>query len=587
MSSNNESMDDAKSKIEKIRFDLEQKLAALEAAKIKNKKKFTDSQITENSEAKKNVKNVKEEKEEEKVEKREDVKKENIEVKNVKEEKEKEEENVEKVEKKENVKKENIEVKNEEEEKEKEEENVEKVEKKENVKKENIEVKNEEEEEEEEEENVEKVEKKENVKKENIEVKNVNVNVKEEEEEEKGKVISLISENITDNKKQDLIKEIVKLEDDFDHKDDNLIERKLDIVKNVNIVKTKLKDIETEDNDATFFEINDVIEKVDKKKATNNIVSEVIPTIVKKKKKKKKKEKRDHEVKEKKAQNSKLNYLMYALGGLIFLSIIFLSWNYLNKNSLKKNDKDKTLSEYENRRYKDSIELADANNQLLDFQSQRYIDSIANANQITLESDNSKDKDKEEKSKSKKTVKPSLKKLNKKPVKALQTVTNNNLDNFVNSKNDLTNALVEKEEPKIIDEPEKLEPKKLEPVKKPKIETLTTIEKSPIYPGCEKKGSEVFKKKCLMSKITKFISNKFNTRLTQDLDLDKGRKRINVSFIIDRNGNVNVLKIRGQHKVLEKEALRVVSLLPKMKPGRKNGKSEPILYTLPIVYEVE
>ena len=114
---------------------------------------------------------------------------------------------------------------------------------------------------------------------------------------------------------------------------------------------------------------------------------------------------------------------------------------------------------------------------------------------------------------------------------------------------------------------------------------FAVIENVPIYPGCEK-GNNDAKRKCMSDKIAKFVQKKFNTDLAGDLGLT-GRQRINVIFKIDRNGNVTGVRSRAPHPRLEKEAARVINLLPKMKPGKQRGKAVTVPYSLPIVFQVQ
>jgi len=59
--------------------------------------------------------------------------------------------------------------------------------------------------------------------------------------------------------------------------------------------------------------------------------------------------------------------------------------------------------------------------------------------------------------------------------------------------------------------------------------------------------------------------------------------KVYVSFIVDRKGNVtNVKIVRGVDKNLDAEAFRVVSALPKYKPGRQRGKAVRVMFTIPI-----
>jgi len=111
------------------------------------------------------------------------------------------------------------------------------------------------------------------------------------------------------------------------------------------------------------------------------------------------------------------------------------------------------------------------------------------------------------------------------------------------------------------------------------------IENVPIFPGCEK-GNNAAKRECMSKKITKFVQKKFNTDLAGDLGLT-GRQRISVVFKIDKSGNVVGVRSRAPHPRLEKEAARVINLLPKMKPGKQRGKAVIVPYSLPIIFQVQ
>jgi len=112
------------------------------------------------------------------------------------------------------------------------------------------------------------------------------------------------------------------------------------------------------------------------------------------------------------------------------------------------------------------------------------------------------------------------------------------------------------------------------------------IENVPVFPGCEKEKGNNAKKKCMSTKIAKFVNKKFNVDLAGDLGLS-GRQTIRVLFKIDKNGNVTNVQSRAPHPRLAKEAERVIKLLPKMKPGKQRGKAVTVSYTLPIIFQVE
>jgi len=114
---------------------------------------------------------------------------------------------------------------------------------------------------------------------------------------------------------------------------------------------------------------------------------------------------------------------------------------------------------------------------------------------------------------------------------------------------------------------------------------FSVIENVPVFPGCEK-GSNSVKRKCMSEKIQKFVNRKFNTELAGDLGLS-GRQRISVIFKIDKTGTVTGVRARAPHPGLEKEAARVINLLPKMKPGMQRGKPVNVPYSLPIIFQVQ
>jgi protein TonB len=113
-----------------------------------------------------------------------------------------------------------------------------------------------------------------------------------------------------------------------------------------------------------------------------------------------------------------------------------------------------------------------------------------------------------------------------------------------------------------------------------------SLEKVPIYPGCESAKTNDKRKKCMSEKITQLIQKKFNTDIASKLGL-MGIQKINVQFKIDKTGNITDIKTRAPFSQLEDEALRVVEKIPTMKPGLQRGQPVSVLYNLPIVFKVQ
>ena len=64
--------------------------------------------------------------------------------------------------------------------------------------------------------------------------------------------------------------------------------------------------------------------------------------------------------------------------------------------------------------------------------------------------------------------------------------------------------------------------------------------------------------------------------------------RVIVQFVVNRDGSiVDATVARGVDPYLDKEALRVVGLMPKWKPGKQRGKAVRVKYTLPVMFRLQ
>src|SRR6185312_6272502 len=78
-----------------------------------------------------------------------------------------------------------------------------------------------------------------------------------------------------------------------------------------------------------------------------------------------------------------------------------------------------------------------------------------------------------------------------------------------------------------------------------------------------------------------------NTKYPQNAVKNKIEGKVIVNFIIEKDGSVtNVKPYRGVSPDLDKEALRVISSLPKWKPGAQHGKPVRTAYTMPIAFQL-
>ena len=64
--------------------------------------------------------------------------------------------------------------------------------------------------------------------------------------------------------------------------------------------------------------------------------------------------------------------------------------------------------------------------------------------------------------------------------------------------------------------------------------------------------------------------------------------RVIVQFVVDKNGTiVDPVVVRGVDAYLDKEALRVISAMPKWNPGMQNGKKVRVKYTVPVIFRLQ
>jgi protein TonB len=64
--------------------------------------------------------------------------------------------------------------------------------------------------------------------------------------------------------------------------------------------------------------------------------------------------------------------------------------------------------------------------------------------------------------------------------------------------------------------------------------------------------------------------------------------RVIVQFVVNRDGSiVDPVVVRGVDPYLDKEALRVISMMPKWKPGKQRGKAVRVKYTVPVMFRLQ
>ncbi len=104
-------------------------------------------------------------------------------------------------------------------------------------------------------------------------------------------------------------------------------------------------------------------------------------------------------------------------------------------------------------------------------------------------------------------------------------------------------------------------------------EPFLFVEEMPEFPGGEK---------ALLNYLT--INVKYPV-VAQENGIEG---KVYVSFVIDENGRINnVALLRGVDKSLDNEAIRVISSMPKWKPGKQYGKAVKVRFTVPIAFNLQ
>ena len=110
-----------------------------------------------------------------------------------------------------------------------------------------------------------------------------------------------------------------------------------------------------------------------------------------------------------------------------------------------------------------------------------------------------------------------------------------------------------------------------------------SVERPPIYPGCEPYTQQL--RSCTQRKIQTHINKNFRYPEFAQKTCIQGR--VFVQFIIDKDGSIVGIRTRGPHPILEIEAKRIISILPKFIPGYVDGKAVRVPFSMPITFKLQ
>lgn len=105
------------------------------------------------------------------------------------------------------------------------------------------------------------------------------------------------------------------------------------------------------------------------------------------------------------------------------------------------------------------------------------------------------------------------------------------------------------------------------------VTVFEVVEKMPEYPGG-------------MSAMMAFISK--NIKYPVAAQKAKIQGRVVIQFIVDKEGNIICPRvIRGADPLLDAEAIRLTTIMPKWKPGMQRGQAVNVKYTVPIMFRLQ
>jgi periplasmic protein TonB len=86
--------------------------------------------------------------------------------------------------------------------------------------------------------------------------------------------------------------------------------------------------------------------------------------------------------------------------------------------------------------------------------------------------------------------------------------------------------------------------------------------------------------------LLKFITE--NLKYPQEAIVNNIEGKVFLKFVVSSDGSVKRIEIiKGRDPLLDAEAIRVVSILPKWKPGKQNGRPVPVWFSVPVSFQLK
>lgn len=116
------------------------------------------------------------------------------------------------------------------------------------------------------------------------------------------------------------------------------------------------------------------------------------------------------------------------------------------------------------------------------------------------------------------------------------------------------------------------------------ILTLEIVDVPPTSTNCVGESKKE-KTNCFDQKMSEHLRKHFKYPNKAAEEYIQGK--VIVSFVINKEGKVVDIQTKGGHKLLQKEAKTIISLLSNFTPAVKNGKPVNLTYSMPINFKLQ
>ncbi len=112
-----------------------------------------------------------------------------------------------------------------------------------------------------------------------------------------------------------------------------------------------------------------------------------------------------------------------------------------------------------------------------------------------------------------------------------------------------------------------------DPVIPPETKPFIRVEEMPEFPG----GVQA---------LMKFVGE--NLQYPPEAQLNNIQGKVYLKFVVTAEGFSDMIEVtKGVDPLLDNEAIRVVKMLPKFKPGKQGGVPVPVWFALPVTFKIE